>query len=761
MTFLELLQAGLLGIQAIREAVEKDTELRDYMDIIRGALEAERKARVGDEEVWVLIPAVYEDRVVVEEDGRYYSYPYTVSEDREVTLGERSEVIREFTAVDASKSVSGAMVEAIANSGDEDKPLAFRIRVIRSGLSGNGNFYPDSCLREAVPLFEGARVFIKSDQEHLRGQGKDVRNLVGQLTDASFIEGNGGANTGEIQAIFEVFESEVAVASKLKEAIERNMQNLFGFSVDVDGQVIKKGKIREAVKFTKVHSVDFIVEPGAGGELINLIEAVGSNNNEEEDTMLERMLAKLREANGGKLPAGLDETDEDAVLAAYNKTLREAAPVDDNNDDEGGDKPLTRAELKQFELRATMREAVRNSNLPEKAQAKVLAGLDRETNLTEERISEAIEDERSYLASLTESGKVNSLAFPGGDASVDGVTEMLDKLFDPADDEVFSIRECYQEATGDGRVTGRTSEMRSMRLSEAISSTTFPELLGSAMQRRMIDRYNGESRFDVYNHLVSADTPFTDFRERKGSRVGGYGALPIVAENGAYGALTSPSEEAFDASPSKRGGTETVSLETIKNDDVSLVTKLPGRLGTAAKRTLAKFVMDFVRSNGNIYDAKALFHADHNNLGTTALDKAAYTAARLAMMQQGELGVLSERMALSPAVLLVPQELEEAAFNIFQRGTNVDKDYAESSAPKIVSVWYWTDANDWVLVADPNDTDLIEIGFLDNKKEPELFLADSPTQGSMFTNDQLVYKVRHIYGGAVADYRGMRKAVVA
>jgi hypothetical protein len=31
----------------------------------------------------------------------------------------------------------------------------------------------------------------------------------------------------------------------------------------------------------------------------------------------------------------------------------------------------------------------------------------------------------------------------------------------------------------------------------------------------------------------------------------------------------------------------------------------------------------------------------------------------------------------------------------------------------------------------------------------------------MFSNDQLTYKIRHIYGGNVLDYRGMHKAVVA
>ena len=38
---------------------------------------------------------------------------------------------------------------------------------------------------------------------------------------------------------------------------------------------------------------------------------------------------------------------------------------------------------------------------------------------------------------------------------------------------------------------------------------------------------------------------------------------------------------------------------------------------------------------------------------------------------------------------------------------------------------------------------------------------DNPTSGSMFTHDKLTWKIRHIYGGNVLDYRGMYGAIVA
>lgn len=56
----------------------------------------------------------------------------------------------------------------------------FKIRVISAGVSKNGNYYSPTVLREAAPLFDGVRVLVRSDEEHIQGKGKDFRNLIGR-----------------------------------------------------------------------------------------------------------------------------------------------------------------------------------------------------------------------------------------------------------------------------------------------------------------------------------------------------------------------------------------------------------------------------------------------------------------------------------------------------------------------------------------------------------------------------------------------------
>lgn len=745
---------GIVGETALREAAA--TEMRDRIELVRSALCDAIKVKLGKTEYWVDLEAVYPDRAVARLGGRFYSYPYTFDDNNTIQIGEPLEVTREFTPVDMSLRESVSLIEAVS---DDEKGRTFRIRVIRAGTSLNEKIYPAAVLREAAPLFNGTRVFIKSDEEHLAAKGKSVRNLIGGLRDAEFIEG-ANPDEGEIQAILDVFESEQSVAGKLREAVDRNMCHLFGFSIDADGAGKRKGKFTEAIRFTKIHSVDLIVEPGAGGELIHLIEAAASNDTQEDEAMKQRMLEAIRKANNGSLPDGLDQNDEDAVFAAFQEAVKPAGSTTTTTASAApaSEEPtVTRAELQLMETRVAMREAVRTSKLPEKAQDRLITQLEADPKLTTDKFKEAIKSEREYLASFNESGHIRGLGGGDGTIGYEGSVEMLDKLLDPTDSDVISLKEAYQEITGDKRITG---QLRDCRFKEALDTTSFPVLMGNAVNRRLVEMYRNDTRDNLWREIVSDIVPLTDFRERNTALYGGYGDLPVVAEKGSYVGLDEPTEKPEKYSPLKRGGIVSVSLEMIKNDDIGMVMRIPRDVTRAAKRTLNKFVLDIIRLNPTMSDTKALFHADHGNLGTAAFSKAAYLVARLAMMKQADHDT-DEPLGLTPEILLLPADLEEDAFDAFRRADNIDPDFAQSTMPKIRPVSYWTDVSDWTLICNPEDHPTIEIGFLDGKQEPEMFIQDSPTAGSMFTNDMTTYKIRHIYGGAPASHLGMRKHVVA
>ena len=71
-----------------------------------------------------------------------------------------------------------------------------------------------------------------------------------------------------------------------------------------------------------------------------------------------------------------------------------------------------------------------------------------------------------------------------------------------------------------------------------------------------------------------------------------------------------------------------------------------------------------------------------------------------------------------------------------------------------------TDTADWGMILPPSVIDIVEMGYLNGKQEPEMFLADSPQSEQVFVADKIRYKIRHEYAGAVIDYRSAFKAEV-
>lgn len=739
----------------MREAAA--TEIGQVVQLVRQAVR--EKAKLVSRDEYVEITAIYPDRAIVNVCGRMYAYPYTLGDDNVVSVGDRVEVVMDFRPVTAPMREAAAddwFIEAKAAAAD--KPARYLVRVIRSGLSKNNVDYPAKVLREAAPLFDGARVFVKSDEAHIKGAGKDFNLLVGKLSEPRFVES--GKGQGEIQAVMDVLESSIASA-QLREAVERGMTDLFGLSIDASGPSTQKGKFREATRITKVASVDLIIEPGAGGQVIRFIEA-----HQEQDHMLrQQMLDQIRTRAPARADALINASDEE-VLTAYREALGTAAT---DTIATGVTQADLLAHQRFVEARADARVRIAGSKLPAAAQERVLSRFAEATaaeDLTTEKVDQAIAAEDAYIKSFRESAPVSGLgnfAEVQGESRQQTVDRMLDDIFIRR--QPRSFREAYVAITGDERISGEFKHCDTGRLAEAagefreaVSAATFANILGNAITRAMLPLYQTNPLYSDWRDLVDI-VPVRDFRTQERTRMGGYGSLPAVTENGAYAALTTPSDEKATYALSKRGGTETLSLEAIANDDVGLIQRMPQLLGVAAARTLYEFVYSFIDTNALIYDGLALFVGGHNNTAVAALDATSFAAARLRMAKQAEL-TSAKRLGLVLQHLYIPSDLQETAFNLFVRGTNNDETFVQTIKPRVHTVAHWTDTNNWYATADKSSIPLIQMGFFNGQEDPELFVQDNPTQGSLFSNDQIKYKIRHIYGGAVMDFRGFDGSIV-
>ena len=180
-------------------------------------------------------------------------------------------------------------------------------------------------------------------------------------------------------------------------------------------------------------------------------------------------------------------------------------------------------------------------------------------------------------------------------------------------------------------------------------------------------------------------------------------------------------------------------------------------------------------------DTTALFHADHGNLDTGALDATEWAQARQRILGQIVPGTGSA-LGLWPTFCLVPIELYDTALELFGYGAgDVGKPNTAGTAqtpnvygasrpgdprPVPVAVPEWTDATDWAYLVDPRLHPVIHMAYANAPQGgshplPEIFEVTSETSGLMFTNDTLPVKIRDWWGYGVSTYVGIGKNNVA
>lgn len=424
-------------------------------------------------------------------------------------------------------------------------------------------------------------------------------------------------------------------------------------------------------------------------------------------------------------------------------------------------------------LECTLPEAVK-ARVRERYQGRIFEVSELERDL---------QAQRELLAELAESGLIRDHGYekPALSAQIteaEKIQAAFDRMFDLEVDSRFhgvrgfsSIREAYARVTGDASVSGLSNASQLglirmdessplVRISEADTTTaTFSYLLGTSMNKRLLKDYQA---WPAEWQRFCTITPIRDFKQQTRVRLGAFGSLPVVAEDTPYSSI-SLTDTAATYVPSKRGNLVTVSREAIINDDLFAIRQIPTKLAVAAAYTLAEFVYGFLSSNPTIYDSNPLFTsgAPHNNLGSSALSTTAMQAGVTAMREQTNMA--GKRIGLRPRYLVVPPELEWQAMVVTKSAgvpgsNNNDINPMMGYVTPIISPQL-SSATQWFFVADPSVVDTIEIGFVGGQMNPVLLIQDLPLYGANFTTDVTSFKVRHEYGGAVVDFRGLYRGI--
>ena len=338
---------------------------------------------------------------------------------------------------------------------------------------------------------------------------------------------------------------------------------------------------------------------------------------------------------------------------------------------------------------------------------------------------------------------------------------MLDALLDPDDQSVTSLRDAYVSATGDVRVDGtyNPTVARAMMahmgyMTEAIQVSTWAEILSDRMNKRLLALYDTVPAYRHWEAWCSVLSP-TNFETQRIDLLGGYGDLPEVAEGAVYTAATTPGDTEETYAVKKYGHIETVTREAIANDRLSAVQSIPQRLAVAGVRNVSKDTAAILTSNTNFTTARKNLLAGAGSGATgSVLSADTLNRARLAMLNQTEPGS-NKKIGIAPGILIVPFELERTAWDLFRRDTNNDPTFVNSQSYRIVTIPDLTDAATHWYAVPPAVRAGAVIGFLNGRRAPRITPQSAPNVGKMFTNDQMEWKVSHIYGTGIADYRAL------
>ena len=304
------------------------------------------------------------------------------------------------------------------------------------------------------------------------------------------------------------------------------------------------------------------------------------------------------------------------------------------------------------------------------------------------------------------------------------------------------------------------------------STGSFPNLLLDAANKTLLAGY--EEAPYTWSTWARQASSVADFKNINRIRFSEMASPEMVPENHDYPeAALSDSKETYKVE--KYGSVFTITWETVVNDDMDAISRVPAMQGAACRRKQNAAVYGVLTANAAMADTGALFNTTaqttaggHANLaGTPAVISVTdLNLAFLSMMTKK--GLRSDvTLNIQPSFLIVPAAISATALQTLGSiadpaaggsavgNSNTLNIYGPNgSRPLKVVIDPVLDANSttaWYLAASPSQVDTVELTFLAGEESPVL------ENEWDFDKDVYKYKVRQTFGVAAIDFRGLFK----
>ena len=224
--------------------------------------------------------------------------------------------------------LDGSIVEGTANREKREVVLD----LIREGFGNprDGHYYSKELLENSAPLFEGAKMYSDhlspEAQKKLAGMPRSVRDVMGRITETWVDTDEGSGKT--------VVRGRALIAQPwLYELVEHDPE-LIGVSINARGTsktgMVENKQAKMVESISRVASVDWVTEAGAGGKVVALAEAQVAEE--------EAAAAAKAEAEADEQVEGHDDKDGQDDRGAQDDTDR--GQNDDDKRDTGKSRTL-------------------------------------------------------------------------------------------------------------------------------------------------------------------------------------------------------------------------------------------------------------------------------------------------------------------------------------------------------------------------------------------------------------------------------------
>lgn len=337
--------------------------------------------------------------------------------------------------------------------------------------------------------------------------------------------------------------------------------------------------------------------------------------------------------------------------------------------------------------------------------------------------------------------------------------------------EFYNVQAAYKEITEDFRFQFNIIP-RQVTAQEALVATDFPNLLGRSMNRRVVQDFRDMNFHE--NIFISHRGGTDNFAQQRAVNLLGYEDPPVIdPESEDYSEGGKPLEESASYPLRTVGGLMSVSEMVLRGDDFGGLRRMLLGRTRAHRRAFARFIWSFYTENATFQgDGVPWFAAGHGNLFTAALSPGAIQDAMTAiweMVEPGsgeEIGGFGHDQGLG-FKLIVGRNLWFTAKTINERPyvdanftpNPVWRQFGENNERIFVSPMP-ADADNWGIVSDVGDREIIEVKFLDGREEPAIGLTSLEEARRFGLHDKIVYKIKWSYGGVLVDYRNAAKSLV-